>query len=78
MIEKNHCSTTFKYIKPLKFKTTPALKDSEGHTDVFIKAKEVLIHKSAFLKPLPNIREPLIIFPRIAHTQVTEETITQA
>lgn len=77
-MDKNHYWTALKYTKPLEFKTTPALKDSNGNTAVFIKAKEALVRKSAFPKPLPNPIEPLVTPNGSFHTRITEEVVAQA
>ena len=40
-----------------------AFKDSDGNTAVFMKAKEALVQRSAFLKPLTNfIKLPVTSF----------------
>lgn len=39
----------FKYTKPLEFWITLALKDSNKNTVVFIKTKEILVQRLAFL-----------------------------
>lgn len=69
--------TALKYTKPLKFRNTPALKDSERNIAVFIKDKEVLIRKSAFPKPLSNFFEPPTIPLELAHIKITKETAAQ-
>ncbi len=67
-----------KYTKPLQFRTTPALKDSDGNTAVSMKAKEALVRRSAFPKPPINLIEPPVIPFRSAHTKITEEAVAQA
>lgn len=78
VIDKNNCWTAFKYTKPLQFRTTPALRDSEGHTDVLIKAKEALIRKSAFPKPPTNLAKLPVTFSGMAHTKIIQEIVSQA
>ncbi len=77
-LDKNHCRTLFKYTKPLQFKTTPALKDTEGHAAVSIKAKEALVRKSAFPKLPANLTELPILSSGTAHIKVTPEAVSQA
>lgn len=77
VIDKNHCWTAFKYTKPLQFRTTPALKDSEGHTAVSMKEKEALVRKSAFPKLPTNLAEPPVTFSGMAHIKVTQEIVSQ-
>ena len=48
VIDKNHCWTALKYIKPLQFRTIPVLKDSSGNTAVSMKAKEALVRRLVF------------------------------
>lgn len=43
-----------------------------------MKAKEIFIRRSAFLKPPPNFIEPLIIFCGMVYIKINEEIITQA
>lgn len=43
-----------------------------------MKAKEALIRRSAFLKPLPNPIKPAIISCGMAHKKITKETVAQA
>ncbi len=78
VIDKNHCWTTLKYTKPLKFQTLSALKNSDGNTAVSIKAEEALVRRSAFPKPPPNPVKPLVSSCRLLHTKVTEEVVAQA
>lgn len=54
--QQNHCWTVLRYTKPLQFKTTPALKDPEGNNATSMKAKEALVHKSAFPAKLFSTR----------------------
>ncbi len=77
-MDKDHCWTALKYTKPLQFRTTPALKDSDGNTAVSIKAKEVLVRKSAFPKLPTNLVEPPITSFGLAHTKITKEVVVQA
>ena len=77
-LDKNDCWIAFKYTKPLQFRTTPALKDIEGHIAVSMKAKEALVHKSAFPKPPTNLAERPSLFSGIAHMKVTEKAVSQA
>ena len=77
ILDKNHCWTAFKYTKPLQFRTTPVLKDTEGNIAVTMKAKEALVRKSAFAKPLIGLAEPPVISPGMAHIKVTEEAVSQ-
>lgn len=67
-----------KYTKPQRFKTTPALKDTSGKIATSMKAKEALVRKSAFPNPLANLGPEPIIYPRIAHTRVTIESVRSA
>ena len=76
-IDKNQCWTALKYTKPLQFRTTPALKDSDGNTAVSMKAKEALVRKSAFPKPPINLFEPSVIPSGLAHTKITEEVVAR-
>ena len=76
-LDKNHCWTAFKYIKPLQFRTTSALKDIERNIAVIMKVKEALVRKSAFPKPPIGLAEPPVISPGMAHIKVTEEAISQ-
>ncbi len=78
VMDKNHCWTALKYTKPLQFRTTPALKDSEGNIAVSMKAKEALVGKSAFPRPPPNFLETPAIPLGLAHTKITEEIVGQA
>ena len=78
ILDKNHCWTAFKYTKPLQFRTTPALKDTEGNIAITIKAKQALVCKSAFPKPPIGLAEPPVISLGMAHIKVTEETVSQA
>ncbi len=77
-MDKNHCWTALNNTKPLQFRTTPALKDSDGNTAVFMKAKEALVRRSAFSKPPPNLVEPPVTPCGLAHANITEETVAQA
>ena len=77
-MDKNHCWTALKYIKPLQFKTTPILKDGDGNIAVSMKAKEALVRRSAFPKPPPNLLEPPVTPRASAHTKITEETVARA
>ena len=43
-----------------------------------MKAKEALVRKSAFPKPLINLFEPPVIPSGLAHTKITEEVVAQA
>lgn len=64
-----------KYTKRTQFKTTSILKNNDRKTAVFIKAKEVLVRKSAFLKPLANFIKPLVIPNRFFYTKITKEVV---
>ncbi len=77
-MNKNHYWTALKYTKPLQFRTTPALKDSDGNTALFMKAKEALVRRSAFPKPPPNPVESLVSPYGLLHRKVTEEVVVQA
>lgn len=44
---------------------------------VSIKAKEALIQRSALLKPLTNLIEPLVTSYGLANTKITEKVIAQ-
>ena len=57
---------------------TLAFRDSVGNTAVSMKAKKVLIQKSAFLKLSRNLVEPLVISFRLAHIKITKEVVVQA
>lgn len=76
-INTNHCWIAFKYTKLLLFRATPALKNSNRNMTVSIKAKDVLVQKSAFPKLLTSLILTPIIFLRLAHTKITEEMIAQ-
>ncbi len=67
-----------KYTKLLQFRSTPAVKDSEGHTAVSMKVKQALVRKSAFLKPPANLGEPPVTSFGIPYTKVTQEEVFQA
>ncbi len=72
ILHNNYCWTALKYIKPLQFKTTPALKDVNRYTSTSMEEKKAMIRKSAFLK-LPNdLRPDGIISTRIAHVTITK------
>lgn len=43
-----------------------------------MKAKEALVRRSAFSKPLPNPIEPPITPRKMAHTKITEEIVAPA
>ncbi len=77
-MDKNYCWTALKYTKPLQFRTTPALKDSDGNMAVSMKAKEALVPRSAFPKPPTNLVKPPVTSFGPAHTKITEEVIAQA
>lgn len=42
--DKNRCWTALRYTKPQPFKTTPALKNADGHIAISMKAKEANGH----------------------------------
>ncbi len=42
-IDKNYCWTALKYTRPLQFRITPTLKNSDGNTAVSMKAKKALV-----------------------------------
>ena len=77
-MDKNHCWTALKYTKPLQFRTTPALKDSDGNTAISMRAKEALVRRSAFPKPLTNLVEFSVTPFGSAHTRINEEVVGQA
>ena len=54
-VDQNRCWTTLKYTKPRQLRTTPALKDPDGNIATSMKAKEDLVRKSAFPKPLISL-----------------------
>lgn len=66
------------YTKPLQFKTMPTLKDTKGYIAVSMKAKEALVHKSAFPKLSINLAEPIDLFSGVAHKKVMEKVVSQA
>ena len=76
-MDKNHCWTALNYTKLLQLRTTPALKDNEKNLAVSMKAKEALIRKSAFPKPLPNFLETSTIPLGLAYTKITKDTMGQ-
>ena len=67
-----------KYTKPLQFRITPALKNSDGNTAMYMKAKEALVLKLAFLKPPTNFVKPPVISSGVAHTKINKKMISQA
>lgn len=77
-IDKNHCWSALKYTKPLQFKTTPALKDSDGNAAVSMKAKEALVRRSAFPKPPTSLVQTPVTSSGSAHTKITEAIVAQA
>ena len=77
-IDKNHCWIALKYTKPLQFKTTPALKDSDGNVAVSMKAKEALVRQSVFPKPPTSLVQTPVISSGLAHTKITEAIVAQA
>lgn len=78
LLDKNHCWTAFKYIKPLQFKTTLALKDTEGYIAVTMKVKETLVRKPTFLKPARSFAEPQVLFLGIVHLKVIKKVVSEA
>lgn len=44
---------------------------------VFIKAKEALVKKLTFLKPLPNLIKLLVTFNKSFYIKITEEIVAQ-
>ena len=42
---------------------------------VFIKAKETLVRRSAFFKPLPNFIKLLVTSCRLLYIKITEEIV---
>ena len=77
-MDKNHCRTALKSTKPLQFRTTPALKHSEGNTAVSMKAKEALVRRSIFPKPPPSLLDSPVISSGLAHIKITKEIVAQA
>ena len=77
-MDKNYCWKALKYTKPLQFRTTPVLKDSNGNTAVSMRAKEALVRRSAFPKPPTNLIESLVTALGFAHTKISEELVGQA
>lgn len=76
--DKNQCWTAFRYTKPQQFKTTPALKDTEGRIATSMKEKEKLFCKTAFPSPpKSDLSEPVITLG-IAHQKVTKDVIYTA
>lgn len=57
--------------------TTQALKDNDRNTTVFMKAKKVLVRKSAFPKLSTNLIPILVTIPGYAYTKVTKELVAQ-
>ena len=78
VMDKNSYWMALKYTKPLQFKITPALKDSDRNMAVSMKVKEALVQKSAFPKPPGNFVEPLVISSGIAHIKINKKVIAQA
>ncbi len=77
-MDNNHCWAALKYSKPLQFRRTPALKDSDGNTAVSLKAKEVLVRRSAFLKPPTNLVVPSVTSFGSAYIKIIKEGVAQA
>ena len=75
--DKNRCWTAFRYTRPQQFKTTPALKDTEGHVATSMKAKEALVCKSAFPSPPKSVHSEPIVMPGVAHQMVTKDIIVE-
>ena len=72
---KNQCWIALKYIEPQQFKTTLTLKDPLGNIVIFMKDKEAIIQKIAFLSPLKIIlREPRILVGT-AHLTITKKEV---
>lgn len=57
---------------------TLVLKNTKRHTAISMKAKEALVHKSAFPKPPANLVELLILSSGMAHIKVTPEAVSLA
>lgn len=77
-MDQNRCWTALKYTKPLQFKTTPALRDSEGHIASSMKAKEALVCKSAFPKPPTSHSQEPTMRTGTAYFEIKEEKIAFA
>ncbi len=75
---KNRCWTAFRYTKPQQFKTTPALKDTEGRIATSMKEKEKLVCKAAFPSPPKSDHSEPIVTPGVAHQKVTKNVIYTA
>lgn len=58
----DHHKIALKYTKPLHLRTISTLKDGNGNTTVFIKAKEILVQKSTFLNLPTNLEETSVTF----------------
>ena len=56
---------------------TPILKNSNGNTAVFIKAKEALVRRSAFLKLLLSLVQPPVMSSGFAHTKIIEDLVAE-
>lgn len=76
--QQSHCWTALKYTKPLQFKTTPALQDSDGNIVTSMKAKEALVRKSAFPQPPSNLGPDPITSPGITHATITKDIVSEA
>ena len=63
-------------MKPLLFKTTPALQDFEENITMSMKEKKALVYKSVFLKPPHSIGPESRIRAGIAHIDIIEEKIS--
>ena len=53
----------------------PALKDTKGQIATFMKEKEKLVYKIAFLSPPKNNHNKPVITPRITYQTVSKEII---
>ena len=71
----NRYWTTFKYTKPLQFKTTSALKDGNRNTATSIKAKEALVRKTAFSLPPISLAKNLDIAPERVNINVIKKQV---
>ena len=75
-MDQYRCWTTLKYTKPLQFKTTPVLRDSDGNIATSMKGKEVLVCKSVFPKPPSSLTPEPCVIAGMAHKELTEEKIS--
>lgn len=57
-------------------KITPILKYGDNNTTISIKAKDVIIHKTAFQPPLTSSFQQVIIFAEYMPTQIIIEIVS--